>query len=101
MAGVAREWPGMARGWPGVDGDGRGLPGIGGDVERWNSILDMAEHTLMTGIRPGRGRTHSADRKSNGMWRNTLCQSEIDPGCGGTHSADRKLTLTFSGGEGL
>ena len=26
------------------------------------------------------------------MWRNTLCQPEIDPGRGGTHSDDRKST---------
>ena len=36
---------------------------------------DVAEHTLTIGIRPGRGRTHSAYQKSNG-----------------THFANRKLT---------
>ena len=52
----------------------------------------MAEHTLMTVNGPGRGGTHSADRKWTGTWQNTLCRLEIDSGRGRTHFADQKLT---------
>ena len=45
----------------------------------WEMPLDMAEHTLLTGNRPG-------------TWWNALWRPKINQGHGGTHSADRKST---------
>ena len=83
--------------------------------ENGRKCAKMSNTLCRLEIDPGRGGTHSADRKSTQdvaehtqltgnlprTWRNTLCRPKSDLGRGGTHSADRKSTLTFIGGEGL